>query len=303
MPFPLQRRVASVAQKCRFRITSSGLLVSHIDQTLWRVRIATQPQPDRGMDSASRLFPANIGTIAVMMLPPFSALAQDTTATALITETRVHLRRGPSIEGDSIRILPRGRHLNLVRPGSFESDFYRVVTSEGDTRWVAFPYLRPADSPSVSPSAANRRRTRVLGIEAPASSIEPSWSKLRLIRSDLKSDDGRTCPIEGRAGTTGERMSERIGRTLPQSRMRSLGMPSRIQSGCHSHEAAFQRPERTGPSSRAVGLDAMKEFRSLSPVSSPLLSRNGQAVRRRIATSRGRQTLTGISHSSGRMTE
>lgn len=132
----------------------------------------------------------------VLQLP-----AQDTTMAELVTEARLHLHADPSESGDLLRTLPRGTRLTLLRPGSLRSDFYRVATAGGDTGWVAFPYVRPADSSSLAPSVAIAISTQIISEDEPAEEISEDWYKPRVIRSVFVSSSGDRCSEEGTEGS------------------------------------------------------------------------------------------------------
>lgn len=142
-----------------------------------------------------------LAILAASALFPQALLSQDTTVTRWVTEARVKLREEPSTSAGTIRTLSSGVELELVRPGSFRRDFYHVVTTEGDTGWVGFAYVRPADSAALSIAAAASVETEVVGLDNPASEVDVSWPKPRLRRSVFVGSSGRRCQAEGTAGS------------------------------------------------------------------------------------------------------
>jgi hypothetical protein len=127
-----------------------------------------------------------------------NARAQDTIATNFVVESRVKLRADPATTAEILKTLSAGEALTLIRPGALRSDFYHVATNTGDTGWVGFPYIRPADSATMSVAEAAAVVTVTNQLGNPATAIDPSWPKPRLRRSIFVATTGKRCQAEGK---------------------------------------------------------------------------------------------------------
>jgi hypothetical protein len=132
-----------------------------------------------------------------LLLISSSLAAQDTTLVSIITETRTHLHLDATTNSGVIRTLPKHTTLAVFHPGSFRSDFYHVVTDNGDTGWVAFPYVRPSSEAFTSNTSTTNVDTQVESLNSPSNGIDPGWQKPRLRRSGFVATDGSRCDAEG----------------------------------------------------------------------------------------------------------
>ena len=122
--------------------------------------------------------------------------AQDTTVVAFTTEARVHLHTDATDNSSVIRTRRNKSSLQVIHPGAFKNDFYHVVPN-GDTGWVAFPFVRRASESFTTNTFTTNTDTHIDGEANPADEVDPDWAKPGLRRSVLVASDGSRCEAEG----------------------------------------------------------------------------------------------------------